>query len=937
MPNYVLPQVLVFQEFLSRPTALNQPANAVIIGEQFQLFRYSDAEEKATIKVTDTYDYLNDTCYAWPGRTAGNDVDQDYTRVFIDNALLKYYNDPVGSLSAIRWITPGKNRIRADSLVFQTANGYSRSGAFLRDVKIGDVIKILGNDCGSSLQMWSSIVGLIADVLPSTIGTVAEETTNQAATGLSKLATKTAGTTNNVTLLTSDVDASTYNGLADGDPTEVYTVEVIGGGGQNQALLRITSQSGNDNVSSLLYNVAFGAPIAIGTRGLTATFTLDVPTIYTDDIFLIGQTWEIDVSQAFALTVPSSSGDYIGPSDTTYVAEVTLGGKFSDSTKPQITVSTTTGIDISGPTDVTAPASAVQVGTQGVFIAFAGAGTDGLCKGDRYNIAVVAAKAGPVRTLVLANNLPEGLRGWCPVSGSSGSSLSSGTAPDLDVTLYIKKNIEVPEVRTLGVDNWAGSDTEICIEAGITAFDSEWQTGGTLVALPVEGGKVYVQHRDRVATNADVVGSITDVSEIPTVFAPAAEIDPDNPLVFGAYNALLNANGETVYFIAVRSHSPVTLADWLTALSYLEGRNDIYSLVPMTQNKEVLDAVLAHCEAQSSPERGRWRICWLNMAAVEVLGVYTTSVVNAGQPVLATIEDDPDTSGTQYTIVEATGETFLTSGVRPNDTVRALYTTDGFGNITYSEFIVDEVLNEETIRLFSGPAASVVTPSKIEIWRTLSKTEVATNLALNPGLFSSRRAYLIWPDVVGNAGRTFPGYYLCAALAGLRSGVQPHQGLTNVEVVGFDDVSRTTEYFTETQLNIMAASGYWIVSQNPNVGTIFTRHQLSCGDQSDVNQREQSVTTNLDNISFGMLAELAPYIGKGNVTTTMISIVEGILIGKLQQYKNNTVVPRLGPQISAADITELAQHPTYKDRIVARILCTLPAPFNNMELYLVVS
>jgi len=936
MPSYVLPQVLVFQEFLSRPTALNQPANAVIIGEQFDLFRYSVEDEKAEIKVASTYDYLNDTCYAWPGRVAGNEVDQGYTRVFIDDALLKYFNDPIGSGSPIGWVAPGKNRIRATNLIFQTANGYARSGAFLRDVKIGDVIRILGNDCGSVLQMWSSIVGLIADVLPSSFGTAEEESTNQATTTLAKSATKTAGTTNNVTLASGDVDATTYNGLADGNPAEIYTVEVIGGGGQNQAILRVTSQSGNDDVPSVLYDVAFGAPIAIGTRGMKATFKLVGSTSYTDDIFLVGQMWEISVSQAFTPTVPSSSGDYLGPSNTTYVATVTLGGKFSDTVKPQITVSTTTGIDISGPTNVSAPGSAVQAGTQGIFISFAGAGTDGLCKGDRYTIAAVAAKAGPVRTLVLANNLPEGLRGWCPVSSSSSSSMSSGSVPDLDVTLYIKKNIEVSEVRSMGVFNWTQSDTEICIEDGITAFDTDWQTGGTLVALPVEGGKVYVQHRDRAAKNADVVGSITDVSEIPVVFAPAAVIDPDNPLVFGAYNALLNANGETVYFIAVRSHSPVTLSDWLTALSYLEGRNDVYSLVPMTQDKEVLDAVLAHCESQSSPERGRWRICWLNMAAVEILGVYTTSKVNLGQPVLATIEDDPDTSGTQYTIVEAAGETFLTSGVRPNDTVRALYTTDGFGNLVYSEFIVDEVLNEETIRLFSGPSAPVLDPSKIEIWRTLSKSEIAANLALNPGLFSSRRAYLVWPDTVGNAGKTFPGYYLCAALAGLRSGVQPHQGLTNVELLGFDDLSRTTEYFTDTQLNTMAASGYWIVTQDPNSGTVFTRHQLSCGDQSDVNQREQSITTNLDNISYGMLSELAPYIGKGNVTQTMISIVEGILIGKLQQYKNNTVVPRLGPQISAAEILELAQHPTYKDRILARVLCTLPAPFNNMELYLIV-
>jgi len=935
MASYILPQVLVYQEFLQNPAALVQMLNTCIMGEHFELFRYSDADEKATIKVTDNYDYTSDTCYPWPSRKAGNEVDDTYTRVFIDDALLQYFDDPVGSGSGVYWTAPGKNRIRADSLIFKTANGYTRTTGLLRDVQIGDVVKILGNDCGAALTVWSTVLGLVADTLPSTIGSSTALVANQAATSIAKSATKTAGTTNNVTLTGGGVVATAYNGLADGNPEEVYTVEVIGGGGQNEAIFKITSASGNDDVASTLFDVAFGAQIALGTRGMTAAFTLGAPTAEIDDVFLVGQIWEISVSQTYTPIASVSSGTYIGPADTTYIVEVTRGGKFNDTNKPQITVTTTTGIDISGPTTVTLPSTAYAAGTQGAYVSFTGISTDGLCKGDKYTIAVAAEAPGAVRTLVLANNLPEGLRGWCPV-GSSSSSLSSGAAPDLGLTLYIKKNIEVPETRSLGVSNWTQSDTEICIEDNITAFDSTWASGGTLVALPVVGGKVYTQHRDRVYTFSDEVGSISDVSDIPTTFTTAAVVDPDNPLVFGVYNALLNANGEDVKFISVRSHSPVTLEDWLFALSYLEGRDDVYSIVPLTQDKTVLDAVLAHCESESSAEKGRWRICWLNMLGTNLLGVYLTSEVTAGDPVLATIEDDPDTSGTQYTIVEATGEKFITNGVRPGDTVRTLYTTDGFGNIVYSEFTIDEVLNEETLRLISGPDAPVVTPSKIEIWRTLTNTAVASTLATYPGLFASRRAYLVWPDTVGNAGKTFPGYFLCAALAGLRSGVLPHQGLTNVEINGFDDLSRTLE-FTTTQLNTMAASGYWIVTKDPNIGLVYTRHQLSCGTQTDVNQKEQSVTTNLDNISYNALQTLATYIGKGNVTPTMVAIIKGELISLMTQFSSNIVTNRLGAQITGWEITQLEQHPTFKDRIIARVLLELPAPFNNLELYLIVS
>jgi hypothetical protein len=227
-------------------------------------------------------------------------------------------------------------------------------------------------------------------------------------------------------------------------------------------------------------------------------------------------------------------------------------------------------------------------------------------------------------------------------------------------------------------------------------------------------------------------------------------------------------------------------------------------------------------------------------------------------------------------------------------------------------------------------------PSKIEIHRTLTRTELAADLATNPGLFSSRRIYLVWPDQVGNAGETFAGYYLCAALAGLRSSVLPHQGLTNIEINGFDDLSRTTEFLSVSQLNTMAASGYWIVTQDPNDGQVFTRHQLSTGDQSNINTKEQNITTNVDSMSRGFLLALKPFIGQGNVTPTMINILKGEIIGKIEEYKNTIVVNRLGPQLISAEILELQIHPTLADRIVARISIDPPEPFNNLDLHLIV-
>jgi len=259
MPSYVLPQALVYQEFTEQPTALAQPLRACIVGEQFDLHRYSEADEKAGIKVSNSYDRTIEQCFAWPSRTAGNVVDESYTRVFFDDALLRYFHDPIGSGSVVNWVPPGKNRVRADSIIWKTANGFVRDAALLRDVRAGDVIKLVGNACGSPVIFWSEVLDFVADMIASSIDDVTADPANQLNTTAATASSQIEGTVNNVSITA--VDGSLYDGLPDGNPQEVYDIEVIGGGGTAEAMFRVLSQSGNDDQGLVLFNVPFGSPI----------------------------------------------------------------------------------------------------------------------------------------------------------------------------------------------------------------------------------------------------------------------------------------------------------------------------------------------------------------------------------------------------------------------------------------------------------------------------------------------------------------------------------------------------------------------------------------------------------------------------------------------------------------------------------------------------
>ena len=948
MPSYVLPQALIYQEFTLVPTALTDPLRACIVGPQYALFRYSDADEKPDIKVSDSYDPDADESFLWPDRPAGGVVDEDYSKVFIDNALLQYYTDPGGDGSVITAVDGYRNRIYFSALVLQTLNGFSRSAAFgARDVAVGDVLDIVASNCGEAYRLRTRILALIADVVPAVIDAAEADVDNEATQVESGISVQTAGAANLVCV--EDVDPAAYDGRADGRIEETYLIEVISGssGGDAQgAVLRVTSQSGTDPAAEIVPS-DFGTPTAIGSRGAAVTFnnngcgasSSSSSGAPDQDDFLAGQIWAITVRQDYVAPAPTSGGVYLGAADTSYIAEVTKGGDFGTA---EITVRTTTGIDASGPSIVTALGVAVAVGTQGVTLTFAAA-SEGLCKGERFIVPVEAVGEGAVKTAVLSNTLAPGLRGICEVIiGPGSSSSSSGAPPDLAVTFYIEKDIEVTENRTgyAPLVNWEQSETEITLKSGILAYDASWTTGGVMQPLPVRDGAVYIEYRALVQQWVDTVGTISDVGEIADTFDEAAEIDKDNDLVFGVYNALLNSNGTPVKFTAVGASTPIELEDWVATLEILRGRDDVYSLVPLTQLKTVQDAFVAHVEAMSSAEVGRWRITWLNAAVATETGIYVCSeATGAGtcDPVLATITDDPETSGTQYTLVYAAGEKFISGDqdVAAGDILRCNYQGDGFGNETYEEYIVDAVLNEEELRLHTGPAVAINIASKIEIWKTLNKTEQATALALKPGLWSTRRAYLVWPDEIGNANEVVPGYFLCCSLAGLRSSSLPHRPLTNVEIIGWDDLSKTVDYFTNAQLNTMAASGYWIVTQDPNDGQVFTRHQLST-DNLDLNRREQSVTTNVDSISYTFLRRLAAYIGRANVTPTMISIIEGEILSILDYYSNFIPVAILGPQIISYEIQTLEQHALLKDRILAIIPIEVPYPLNNIELHLVI-
>lgn len=937
---YVRPQVSVFQDFTVASSPATRTMNALIAGGHAKLIRFADEDEREN-GYLGYYDNEVDIAYDWPNRPAGGDVDESYTKLYAVNGLLRYFHD----VSNFTYASHNQLVTTSDGLV--EYDGYARDALLLRDVKVGDPVKHVDLDAGSSAEeSWSYVKSIEREEIASSVtSSVTGPSSHPGEVG--SAVTQTRGPWNEITA--ADTSGGTYNVYPTGQLEETYTIIVTQSsvdGDLTTARLRIISASGLDDVDDVQPGAA-GDPTNIGTLGGEVTFDVTPSSAaslsaydagYSPIDLIAGQRWTVTFIGTYTASIQTAAGTYDGPLGTdsadtlSYIVEVIEGSKFADG-PIRVTARSSDGKDFSGPTTVSGTGEAFAVGTRGVTMTFATG--DGGYKGARFTVTVHKAYPGKATTIVLAD--------------SHGSTVGNNA----EVWLYIRKSeIEITQNRIgyAPTTNFDTTDTQITVNAGIIGYDEEWVDAGVPQPLPLESsaakewGKLYVEYRAWLSDLSGEIGAIDDVGNIDTLIS--GSLHPDNPLKWGVFKALENSNGVAVKYIAVEN--PTDVDAWTDTLEKLVGSDEVYGLVPLTRDRTVQDLFATHVNTESSAENGQWRVAWFNLQSFPTVPVvsagaadvpgYTAATTTDGNDMNVTFSDDPDTAGTQYTIVvdDTINGAFITNGVRAGDILRVNYTSDGFGDYTYEEYVVDEILSETRLRLLTGPDSNAGPAVKAEIWRNLTATEEAAAVASDAGSWGNRRIRAVWPDEIESSGTVQEGYFLCCSLAGLASGILPHQGMTNLEITGYSDVSRTTDKFNRAQLNTMAEAGVWIVTQDPSSGNIYTRHAVTTGSYDDLNQREEQITRNVDAISYRFADYFAPYIGVTNVTDSMIELlrVEVTRLVEVLKYENYTDV--LGGQLVSATITDLRQHATLRDHIVMFLDVVLPVPFNNFAITLVV-
>ena len=398
----------------------------------------------------------------------------------------------------------------------------------------------------------------------------------------------------------------------------------------------------------------------------------------------------------------------------------------------------------------------------------------------------------------------------------------------------------------------------------------------------------------------------TSYADLETLGTP----DQDNPIALGVYNAFIGG-APVVYYYITEGES---VESYKKALDRATLNSTLYYIVPLSNDTEVLDAVLQHLSLMSTPDIKRWRIA-------VVCTKVGQEVVTGGFEVIGNGEYSNPSSGTFKT---------LKFDSNPGDVA------DGdIVDVNGTEFVVAKKLNMKTVLTHSRDVDTVVT-GDATIKHTRTTHEYAKAVADSAKSLGTFRCIDVFPKEYGYSGEKYSSVFLAPIIAGLSASVEPQAPITNATVPGVDDLPDIYDGYSTTDLDEIASGGVLIVAQDQLGERCYIRKQLTTGTSNGVlSQSELSMVKNYDSISHYFDTIMMGFKGSFNVTPSLLRRVWTDLKQGVYVLQNNGTSDNVGPQLlGQSAVKRVEVDPTNNTKINAYVHCDLPAPFNDMDLHL---
>jgi hypothetical protein len=258
-------------------------------------------------------------------------------------------------------------------------------------------------------------------------------------------------------------------------------------------------------------------------------------------------------------------------------------------------------------------------------------------------------------------------------------------------------------------------------------------------------------------------------------------------------------------------------------------------------------------------------------------------------------------------------------------TIRTSFSTGENDDSFYSTTALPHPLVQENFTI-KVRGASLVTAGVTD--RTAQATAVA-NLGQ---AFLNRRFWMTVPDscasTIGGLETVINGFYMNAAISGMIGQNPPQQSFTNFPMTGFTQVIGSNGVFSESQLNVMAGGGAYIIEQVAAGGPLSARMALTT-DLTSIETRTDSITKVVDFTAKFMRRGLRNFIGRFNITQGFMDSLGSVIDG-LGGFLVETGV------LIGFNLNNLVQDEDAPDTVLVDSTLDVPYPCNYIRLTLVV-
>lgn len=462
----------------------------------------------------------------------------------------------------------------------------------------------------------------------------------------------------------------------------------------------------------------------------------------------------------------------------------------------------------------------------------------------------------------------------------------------------------------------------------INTLSNYTKTENTYVVADAELFNHFIANRSDLSNNVFELNSSDYESKIGKAL-------PGNKLAIALSKIELEVPGAIMKVYVTEDDSFAAYSKALASIASSEG---FYSVTALTDNSAVAGVLQSMLDSASDETVAQWK-----MAVVSQRTPHFTEKLKESSFTVTQIEGDTYsidlTAGGLLTVGAEIGDFLL------SDATKQLAESDYYNQITetYSQNtiakVVQVVTDKRIIVTTSVPGVDLVqtlSSQGLYLGKISTNSQLIESITEGTKSIGNKRFVNVFPDKIGiNNGTDIelvPGYIAAAVINAAMAHLPPQQGLSNLSFTSFARVYGSSFYFTDGELDEIAAGGSLVLLQQNYSSDPFVLRQITT-DTSTLETMEINKVRCLDYATLGFASVLNDFVGKRNVTAGNINEIKTRLTTAGKLLIRDTENSLLGSVITWFEIVEVFIPDGEADAINAVIEVETPTSLNKIRLF----